>query len=311
MAVTLIESAKYHASQGNAFRSGVIELFARNSEILSVLPFTNINGNALAFSQEATSPAAAFRGVNAAYTEGSGVVNPMVEKLFIAGGDLDVDKFLIQTQGNEVRAQQEAMKIRALARLVSKTVLKGSNATAGTSFDGLQLRCVGDQLIYAGTTDGGDALALSKLDQAIHQTENPTHIIMGYPLIRRLSAAQRSASVGGYVTFQPDEFGRQVMFYNGLRVIAAGYDETGAEILQHNEVGYTGSTATAGSLYVCSIGDMGFTGIQNGDINAIDLGEQNSKPVLRTRVEWYMGIALMHPRSVTRLAGITNAAITA
>ena len=38
-----------------------------------------------------------------------------------------------------------------------------------------------------------------------------------------------------------------------------------------------------------------------------DLGELETKPVFRTRVEWYSGIAVYHGRAAARLAGITDA----
>ena len=49
----------------------------------------------------------------------------------------------------------------------------------------------------------------------------------------------------------------------------------------------------------------------NGLVRVRDLGELESKPVFRTRVEWYAAMALFHPRCASRLYGITNAAITA
>ena len=45
--------------------------------------------------------------------------------------------------------------------------------------------------------------------------------------------------------------------------------------------------------------------------DAADLGEQNSKPVFRTRVEWYPGMVIEHPRAAARLYGVKDAAIVA
>ena len=42
-----------------------------------------------------------------------------------------------------------------------------------------------------------------------------------------------------------------------------------------------------------------------------DLGELQTEPKFRTRVEWYAGIAVKHGRAVGRLRGISNAAVTA
>jgi hypothetical protein len=46
--------------------------------------------------------------------------------------------------------------------------------------------------------------------------------------------------------------------------------------------------------------------IQNGGIDVRDLGEQNSKPVFRTRVEWYCNVIDIHPRCVARLHTIAD-----
>ena len=42
-----------------------------------------------------------------------------------------------------------------------------------------------------------------------------------------------------------------------------------------------------------------------------DLGEIDAKPVLRTRVEWLVGMAALHGRCAARLRGISNAAVVA
>jgi hypothetical protein len=59
------------------------------------------------------------------------------------------------------------------------------------------------------------------------------------------------------------------------------------------------------------MGDASLQGIQNGVVDVRDLGELETKPVFRTRVEWYNGIALYKARAVARLQGIKNAAIVA
>ena len=46
-------------------------------------------------------------------------------------------------------------------------------------------------------------------------------------------------------------------------------------------------------------------------ITVRDLGELQTKPVMRTRVEWFPGIALFHPRAAARLWSIADAAVTA
>lgn len=310
MALTLVEAAKLAANQGAMLRSSIIELYAQNSDVLRTLPFDNINGNALRYNREETLPGIGFRGVNEAYSEDTGVINPVTEPLVIAGGDLDVDKFILSTMGQEQRAVRESMKVKALAHRWTKAFLKGDSASDPREFDGLQVRLTGSQLVSAGSTSGGTALSLAKLDELIDAVDNPTHLVMNRTMRRRLSAAARSSSVGGYITYSLDEFGRQVAMYNGLPILIVDQDNTGAEILQFNESAASGS-ATASSIYCVSLGEGMLQGIQNGGMQVVDLGEVQTKPVLRTRVEWYAGIALFHPKAAARLWSIADAAVTA
>lgn len=308
MALTLLEAAKLES--GDVLRSAIIELYAGSSSILSALPFQSITGNALKYNREEALPGVGFRGVNEAYTASTGVLNPLTEALVIAGGDLDVDKFIIDTMGNNQRSTHEAMKVRALSLAWTRKFIKGDTASDPREFDGLQVRATGSQLISAGSTANGEPLKLTKLDEAIDQTLDPTHIIMNKTMARRLSAAARLYTVGGYVTFSLNQFGQRVMEYNGLPILTVDLDHTGTAILPFTEAAASG-TDTATSIYVVSMGDGMLTGIQNGTISVRDLGELQTAPVFRTRVEWYNGIAVFHGRAVTRLRHISDAAIVA
>ena len=299
MALTLLEASKLET--GNVFKQGVIEKFAETSEILRVLPFTSISGNALSYNIEETLPGIGFRGVNESYTESTGILNPQTESLVIAGGDLDVDKFLVDTMGASQRTVQEAMKIKALSLAWTKTFIKGDSASDPREFDGLQTRLSGDAVISNGTA----GLSLIKLDEAIDNVDNPTHIIMSKSVRRALTVAARTASVGGNITYNVDEFGRQVAYYNDLPILLVGKDNTNTDIL-----GYTEASTTT-SVYVVSLGESGVSGLENGGMDVRDIGELDTKPSLRTRVEWYNGMGVFAPASACRLSLITNAAATA
>ncbi len=309
MSVTLVEAAKLYS--GDPLRSAIIELYAKSSDILRVLPFQTINGSAIRFNQEQTLPGVGFRGINESYTESSGVVNPVTEPLLIAGGDLDVDKFLIDTMGMSQRATHEAMKMKALALAWTKTFVKGDQASDAREIDGLQTRILGDQLIAAGSTGGGDALSLAKMDEAIDACENPTHILMSKAMRRKFSIAARTSSVAGDLRWEKDDFGRQVAIYNDLPILIVDQDNTGTDILGFNEACPGGGANTGTSLYIVSLGDGKLSGIQSGDPDVRDLGELQTKSAFRTRVEWFSGIALYHPKAAIRLYGIANSAITA
>lgn len=307
MVMTLMEATKLNS--GETVRNGVIEMFARNSEILRVLPFMNIVGSSYAYNQEGALPGVAFRGLNEAYDESVGVLNPQTEVLRIAGGDLDVDKAIIDMHGEAVRSTHEAMKIKSLSLYIGKKIIKGDSATSPKEFDGLQNRLTGSQLIAAGSTANGTPLSLAKLDELIDSVDFPTHLIMSKAMARRIAAAARNTSVGGFITFTVNEFGGRVMAYNDIPIITIDHDDVGARVLDFNEAATSG-TATGTSIYCVNFSDGYCVGLQNGVMNVRDLGELDSKPVWRTRIDWYVGLATLHGRCAARLWSISDAAVT-
>jgi len=312
MALTLIEAAKLALGRDEALKATVMELFAKNSDILQYMPFEDIQGNALKFNREKMLPGVAFRGVNEGYSESTGELEPVVESLAIAGGDLDVDVFLVKTAGANQRSTQEQMKIKALSLSLTKAIIKGDVTNDPKSFDGLQVRCTGDQLIHASATTLSTALTLAKLDEAIDAVEDPTHLLMNKTMRRLLSAAARSQNVGGYITYALDAFGRRVTQYNDLPILIADKDEDNTDIMAFDELGPNASTkATSTSIYCVSFAENGVLGLQSSEMDVRDLGEQQSKPVFRTRVEWYVTLGVIRPRSVARLKGIKEGSVTA
>jgi hypothetical protein len=310
MSLTLLESAKLAAMNGETKRAGVIAMFAQMSAWLRVMAFDNILGNAYAYNREASLPGVAFRGINESYTESTGVVNPQAEALRIAGGDLDVDTALVKMHGIGVRAQHEAMKIKALAAAITDAVINGDSTSNAREFDGLRNRVVGAQLIDNGSTSGGDPLSLTKLDETIEAVPGANAILIPRLMRPRFTAAMRNQTLTGNILQTKDDFGRTVTTYNDIPLIAAYPDNDGVDPLQFNEAGSGGGT-TAASIYVVRFGDGYVKGIQNGEMEVRDLGELDAEPKYRTRVEWLMGMAVEHGRAAARLRGISNAAIAA
>lgn len=311
MPLTLLEASKLST---DTLQRGVIETFARNSAVLELLPFMEIAGNAYKYNQEQQLPGIAFRGVNEAYVESAGIVNQESEGLYILGGDVDVDRFLAQTRGNvnDLRAIQTEMKSKALALEFTRSFFKGDQAVDPNSFDGLEKRVTGDQVIYAdGAGDvgkeftkdkAGDAEFLEKLDELIDAVEGePDVLFMSKAMRRKIKGVlQRSEH---YIESGEDSFGRPVSTYAGIPLRVIETDGEGKEILGFDEtVGADNDTA---SIYAVRFGAEQFVaGLRNGGVNVRDLGEIDAKPVFRTRIEFYAGLAVFHPRAVARLAGI-------
>ncbi|WP_202795945.1 major capsid protein [Paenibacillus larvae] len=293
MALTLPEAAKLST---DTLQRGVIEVFARNSAVLEMLPFMDIAGNSYKYNQEGVLPGIGFRDVNEGYQESAGIVNQLSEGLIIAGGDVDVDRFIVQTRGNvnDQRAIQTQMKTKALSLAWTKTFFKGDVAKEPKGFDGLEKRLTGKQVI-----DGkGGELTITMLDELIDAVEGePDVIYLSKAMRRELKRVIQSHN--GYDEGSYDAYGRKVMTYGGIPIRVIETDANGNEILGFDE---TGGTA---SLYAIKFGPEQYvSGLQNGTISVRDLGELNEKPVFRTRIEWYNGLAVFHPRAAARLSGV-------
>jgi hypothetical protein len=321
MAQTLLEYAK---NNPDPLTQAVVMEFAETSELLAQLPFANTDGGGVGYLREDALPGVGFRGINEAYDESVGILNPQFDSLTISGGDVDTDKFLVDQYGPERRNIERRMKVKALSLKWTKKFFKGDNSSDPREFDGLQRRLINSQIVYSNnsTATTGAALTLNKLDEVIDRVDNPTHILMNKTLRRRLSAAARNTSVGGFIQFSQNELGRRQMFYNDLPIVTVDYDELGAQILNFNEGNPDGSTGTNTSIYVISAGEGMLTGIQGGvssagggdrlfGIRSLDLGLQTDagKSVLRDRIEWYSGIATYHSRCAARLAAIADGTV--
>jgi hypothetical protein len=319
MAVSLYQSALIAQNNGEFKKAGILQTFAE-VPLLGAMVMTNVQGNSFAWTREANMGSVEFRAVNGQYTEAAGTVETRSVPLKIIGGDLDVDRYLVQTHGPEVRSAHGTMKAKLLGQTIAQQIIKGSTTASGgataniNGFDGLQVRYGGgfggnaiqdagenaDQIIA--NTGASDALSMKDLDSAIQAVDNPTHILMPKKQKVNIVAFMRNSAS---LATSRDEFGRLVTTYAGLPIIEADVLGTAASLQQ---LGYNeGASSNRASIYVMSCSDMGLQMIQNGGIDVRDLGEQNSKPVFRTRVEWYCNVVDIHPRCVARLYDISDA----
>lgn len=307
MALTLVEAAKLHASNGDYRKAGITMSFAASTPLLGVLPIVTLpGGNAYSWNEEGILPTAAYRSVNGSYTASEGKFTPRVEALKIVGGTLDVDRAIIAMFGADKRASQEALKAKAVSQQVGYSLIHGDAGGVGTSsnIDGLANRFPIGGTRDQGTTAG--ALSMKRLDQAIDETSSPTHILLNRAMARNITAYLRGS--GTAIQMGVDQFGRRVQMYNDLPfVIADPVDvDTAYQALPFTEASSTSS------MFVMSLGTESLHLIQNGQGLFIeDLRHTDGGTSFRTLVEWYVGLVPEGPRCVTRLSGLTNATATA
>lgn len=306
-AMTLLQAAKL---ADNPLDAGMRVKYAESTDILHVLPFENIQGSAKRFNREKTMPTVAFRAVGGSYTPNNGDVDPQYEGLFIAGGELDVDTFIVATGSPGTRRQKEAEKIKVLAHSISHAIVKGDSSSTANTFDGLQARATGSRLVANGSTSGGDVLSLAKLDEAIDLCPGANALIMS-KATRRAFARGIRAGIDAPLTYSREMAGKQFQFYGDLPILIADGVDRLNQSLAFDEANPGGGSAVGTSIYVARIGMDGVHGIQNAPPRAKDLGELQSSPVFRTRVEWFVGLAQETEDCIVRLYGIKAGAAAA
>jgi hypothetical protein len=303
MAVTL---AQAQAASTNMLQRGVIQIFIDESPVLDRLPFMEIEGNAYQYEKESSLPGIAFRAVNAGYTESTGAVVNASVGLKIFGGDADVDRFIARTMSNldDQRAIQTRLKAKAAAIFFTQYFFTGDSTTP-EQFDGLKKMLTGAQLLSAGTN--GATLTLSMLDDLIAAViGGPDVIYMNNFLRRKVNALVLAA--GGTVPQERDQYGKKVYMYAGIPLVDTGYSTDGTTlILPFSETQGTDTSIDA-SIYAVKFGEQEFiSGLTNGGIDVYDLGELETKPTYRTRIEAYMAIANFNGKAAARLQGVRQA----
>lgn len=315
-ALTLVEAAKL---SNTTLQRGVVETFVLEGAVLDQIPLMDIDGNSFTYNVEAALPAVEFRAVNAAYTEATGTFNQRSESLVILGGDADVDRFIQQTRSNinDQRAEQDRLKIKAATYKFQDTFINGDVSVDVNSFDGLKKRLTGVQLISAPLANGSNVIGASNaeiytffdtLDQLIYATGpgGADVLYMNSMILQKVKGAARRIGVG--VSSNVDDFGRTIDMYGGVQLRDIGTKGDGTLIIPQTET--YGTSAVTSSIYAVRWGqgpaDAAVTGLTNGGIMVDDLGMIDAKPVLRTRIEFYCGLAVFGA-GAARLKGILNA----
>ncbi|GLF99367.1 major capsid protein [Streptomyces yaizuensis] len=310
MAVSLAESAKLATDHLNA---GVIQTFIEESPILDRMPLESFEGNKYTYTEEAELPGISFRAVNEAYPESSGVVNELEEGLAILGGDVDVDRYIVQTRSklNNQRAIRTYMKVKAASIDFSDNFFNGDRSVNPKGIEGLRRRLIGRQVIDANkvgpTSNQYDFFdALDALVAAVPKIGGSNGALyMNSALIGKVKSGYRR--LGGGELLMREIHGKEAVVWNGIPLLDPGQKLNGADILPLTK-GADGKET--GEIYAVRFGneetDAAVTGLTNGGIQATDLGEAHDKPVYRTRIEFYCGIAIFGGKGAARLTNVLN-----
>jgi hypothetical protein len=296
MALTLAQ-AKIHSRNPQELAI-ITELSA--GPLLTSLPFREVQGSGLFYKREESLGDVGFRSFNDGYTESYAEVRQYSEALKLFGGDVKVDRAIVELEGPQARAYQIQAKTRAMRLAFEALFINGDSNSNAAEFDGLNLRLpaaeAGSHSQIIENASSASALSLDKLDEAIDAVDaqgGQKYLIASKSARRHLSAIARA---NGQIDIERSEFGGQQLVYGGVPVLELDRD--------HKNVAILDSDPTDQSIYVVSFGNDHLTGIQNGGPQVRDLGEDTSAPVLVTRVEWFCGLALINGRAAARLTNI-------
>jgi hypothetical protein len=306
MALTLTEASKL---SNDMLLQGVVETIVKDSPILQQMPFIEIVGNGLTYNQEKTLPNVDFYDVGDTWVESAPTFEQITANLKIMGGDADVDNFLKTTRSNiqDLEAAVVELKAKAVKDKFEEIFIYGDAIASPKQFDGLRklidTESAGDQLVAMGAT--GATLTHAKLDELIDAVKGgkPDMLIMSRRSRRKLNALVRAA--GGMMETDRDKWGNFIQFWDGIPI---GVNDW---VLDTHTVSGSVETDTTGgdcsTIYAVQFGEWALCGLTSpGQLTVEPLGSMESKDATRTRVKWYVSLALFSSVKAAALIGVKD-----
>jgi len=302
--LTLLEMGR----RGGALVARMIREIGRRSPLLAALKFKSVDAGGEHYSQVTEEPEAQRRPLNGKYTPSSAVTTPGFAPLYIYGTEISHDRASKRMKlADPVRDTVRAA--RGLQRLADRDLVWGNPADNELELPGLYYWAEHSldpsiSSISAGADDGGAALAVSLLRDAIDLVDpEPALIVCSGPLRNLLTGAAENTGVSGFITHKKNEFGSRITHFDNIPIVVVGRGPQRMPILGFNEAS-AGATPTATSLYIFAHErGEGFYPFQNGDIyvDPINGGVQKVRDL-----EWLIGTLAIGDNPVVRIKHIGN-----
>ena len=306
MALTLDEASKL---SNDMLLQGVVETIIKDSPILQRLPFIEIAGNGLTYNQEKSLPTIDFYDVGDIWAESTPTFEQKTANLKIMGGDADVDNFLKETRSNiqDLETAIVELKAKALKMKFEETFIYGDSTADPNQFEGLRklidTATASDQVIAMGAT--GATLTLDKLDELIDAVKGgkPDVLLMSRRSRRKINALVRAA--GGMVESDRDKWGNFIQLWDGVPIGVNDWILDTHAVTDSLETATTGDTCSA--IYVLQLGEGALCGLTSpGHLQAEHIGSLESKDASRTRIKWYVSLALFSSVKAAALIGVKD-----
>jgi len=306
MALTLAEASKL---SNDILMQGVVETIVKDSPVLQKLPFIEIVGNGLTYNRENTLPNIDFYDVGDTWTESTPTFTQVTANLKIMGGDADVDNFLKATRNNvqDLVAAVIELKAKALQQKFEDTFIYGDSSVNAKQYDGLKklinTGVAGSQVIAMGAT--GASLTLAKLDELIDAVKGgkPDMLLMSRRSRRKMNALVRTA--GGMIETNQDKWGNFIQLWDGVPIGVNDWILDTHVLSGSVETAITGGTCS--TIYAVQLGEGALCGLTSpGYLQAEPIGSLETKDASRTRVKWYVSLALFASIKAAALIGVQD-----
>jgi hypothetical protein len=255
-----------------------------------------IVGNGLTYNQENAAATAAFYDVGDTWAESTPTFTQQTATLKILGGDADIDNFLIATRSNvqDLEAAIVQLKAKAVQQKFEDTFINGDGTSDPKAFDGLDELCATAMTISMGTN--GATLTLAKLDELIDLIKGgkPDMLLMSKRSRRTLNNLARAS--GAFLDSDRNQFGTMMQYYDGIPVGLCDF------ISDEQTVGTSSDCST---IYAVQWGEGALAGLTSpGGLQVERVGSLEVKDATRTRVKWYVSLALFNAVKLAKLIGV-------
>jgi HK97 family phage major capsid protein len=307
MGITLPEAAKL---SNDALLVGVIEEVIKDCPLLQNMPFVEIVGNALTYNRENTLPSAEWHAVNDDWTTSPPVsFSQQTATLKILGQNADVDEYIKQTRSNiqDVEAAVIELTAKAVRHELEEKFIYGNSAVDVNHFDGLRkiinTASAGNQVVAMAAT--GATLTLEKLDALIDAVlgGKPDLLMMSRRSRRKINALARAA--GNNLEVGQGKLGEFVQLYNGIPIAINDFIKDTHTVAGSVETATTGGASS--TIYAFQFGEDGLCGLTSpGGMQVVPIGQMETKDATRTRVKWYVSLALFSTKKAAALIGVQD-----
>jgi HK97 family phage major capsid protein len=302
--VTLAESAKLTQDQ---LVSGLIESIVEVNPLYEMMPFTEIEGNAIAYNRENALGDTQFLAVGGTITaKNPATFTKVTSELTTLIGDAEVNGLLQATRSDytDQTATQVASKAKSLGRQYQGAMITGDGT--GDSFTGMLSLVAAGQTLEAGTGNGGQLTfeLIDELMDLVKDKDGQVDFLMSTFAQRRkyfaLLRALGGAGINETVTLPS---GRQVPMYRGVPWFVNDFipsNLTTGTAVGTTTVMFAGNFDDGSNKY----GIAGLTARGAAGLRIQNVGPKETADETITRVKMYCGFANFSQLGLAALKGL-------